>query len=180
MSEISKTNWLKGTSGTIILGLITSFIYDFVKEKPILSTISSIFKSIWNFIYQILDTELKIWWILLVVIVIKIFQKVSKEYSKSKKPSLPDNLKNYVKDDFTNWNWKWEWNWDGDKNKWVIKSLWPYCKKCDIKLLIKSSVYDSAMECPKCKTRFESIHRETDDYDGVKAVIYDNVEKNRM
>ena len=180
MSEIYKTKWLKGTAGTIILGLITSFVYDFIKEKPILSTIASIFKSIWDFLYQILDAELKIWWIILLVIGIKLFQKLSKEYYKSKIPSLPENLKNYVNDNFSNWLWKWEWNWHGDSKKWIITSLRPYCKKCDIELLNKSNVFDYAMECPKCRTRFESTRRETDDYDGVKAVIYDNVRKKNL
>ena len=127
-----------------------------------------------------MDFELKVWWLILIVFTILITNTIIKKISISKPPILPEKIKSYVSDSFTNWNWKWNWNWDSKKNKWTIIDLWPYCKNCDIKLLNKSSMFESAMQCPKCKTRFESMHMKTDDYDSVKAVIYDNVEKNRI
>lgn len=179
MNETSNTNWLKGTTGTVFLGLVTSFIYDWIKEKPLLSTVRSIFKSIWDFIYQLLITELKIWWILAVFILIKTFQVLYKNYIKSKTPSLPENLENYVSDSFKNWNWKWDWKWDGKKNRWRVESLWPYCKVCDIKLLDKSTLLNELVECPKCRERFTN-NRDFDDHDGVETVIYHNIENKRI
>lgn len=178
MSEHNKNNWLKGATGTIVLGIITSFVYDWIKDKPILSTITSIFKSIWEFLVQLMQVELKIWWIVLGLTVYLIGQKGVREYRKSITPELPENLKNYVSASFRNWNWKWGWQWDGRNKKWIVKNLWPYCKKCDIELLDKSDIINKAIECPKCRQRFTN-NLDCDDPEGVRTIIYDNIKKNR-
>lgn len=178
MSKISKNNWFKGSA--IIFGIISSFIYDLIKEKPILSTLSSIFETIANFLSKILQTELKVWWILVLLIAYKLMQLIIKEYHNSIIPDLPSNIKDYKKDTFTNWIWKWEWKWRPNEKKWIIENLRAYCKNCDIKLLDKSSLFDTTMQCPKCQKKFESSHGKTDDFEGVKTVIYDNIEKNSI
>lgn len=178
MSKSSSNKWITNSvGGIILLGLVTSFIYDLVKDVPFLSTISFIFKSIWSFLYQTLTYELKILWVVLAIGVYYITKKNYRLYKKSIIPELPRKYELYKSDSFTNWDWKWDWEWDRNNKKWIISSLWPYCRKCKIKLLDKSTIIEFAMECPKCRQRFDSRQRETDDIDGVKTIIYDNIDR---
>jgi len=179
MGESSSSKWITSIGGTILLGLATSFIYDWIKEKPILTTVSSIFTSIWKFLIQILRAELKVWWVVLALTLYLVGKKIMSDYRRSITPELPEKYKSYVRESFTNWNWKWVWKWDGNRKEWDIKNLWPYCKKCDIELLNKSDLLYHVWQCPRCCKSYEYNNRETDDYDSVKAVIKNNIARNR-
>lgn len=87
MGESNSSKWYTGIGGTIILGLATSFIYDWIKEKPILSTVSSIFTSIWDILIQILKAELKVWWIVVGFTLYLVSKKIISKYRKSMYPS---------------------------------------------------------------------------------------------
>ncbi|MDT0293971.1 hypothetical protein ACFQ3R_11320 [Mesonia ostreae] len=178
MSSTSNKKWFNGAIGTIILSLIAAIIYDYIKEQPILSTITTISNNIWRFIKNLFSVEIQLWLIISLLLLYKIIKWFYIKVQKSKIPELPENLKNYKADDFKNWKWKWDWKWDSNKAKWKIINLWPFCKKCDIELLDKSNFIQSAMKCPKCEQYFQES--KIDDSKGVESMIYDNIQKGRI
>jgi len=51
--------------GTTVFSLFLTIIYDYSKEKPVLSTIGDIFITIWKFILAVLNFHVRIWWLLI-------------------------------------------------------------------------------------------------------------------
>lgn len=180
MDSISDKNWIKGAIWTVILGVIAAAIYDLIKDQPIFSSIIQIARNIYFIIKNVLLLDLKLWIVIVVISIYKILKWVLSSYRKNRIPDLPKNRRSYQRDEFDNWTWKWKWKWDSNKNEWIIDNLWPYCKKCDIKLLNKSNIIDKKMKCPKCNQIFRDDNSELDDYKAVESIVYDNIEKNRV
>lgn len=162
---------------TIALGIISSTIYDWLKSKPILSSLISLFKTSWKFLIQLLESDLKLWWIILSVLIYKLIKFIINRYSNRKTPKAPE-YSNYRSERFTNWFWKWDWAWDPNLKEWYISNLKPYCPPCDIGLLNKSTILVQRQVCPKCQNQYSEKNQNIDDFEGIKSIIYDNVAKN--
>jgi len=175
MSYKSDHRWLVAGFSSITLGIISSTIYDFIKSKPILSSLVSFSKIIWNFIVRVLESEIKLWWVIFVIFFYKVIVVSFRKYKKDILPETPV-YSNYKKENFKNWLWKWDWKWNGEK--WKISNLYPYCPKCDIELLDKSDIIHQKIVCPRCCDQYTVFDRNVDDIENVRALIYDNVAKN--
>jgi hypothetical protein len=174
MSNNTNNGWPIAVISSITLSIISSAIYDFIKSKPFLSSLFSFFKFIWNFTIRILESEIKLWWIILIIILYKIIGLFIRKYKKDKVPETA-KYSDYKRERFKNWIWKWDWKWNGER--WRISNLYPYCPNCDIELLNKSDILHQKIVCPRCNAQFTDYDHNIDDTEGVKAMIYDNVKK---
>ena len=111
MSTSKNTNWFIAGLSPITLGIISSAIYDYIKAKPILSSLFSILKYIWNFFTSILTANLKVWWVIVVFIIYLVIKAFFKKKLIEKKPEPPVFI-NYTNGRFQNWIWKWKWLWN--------------------------------------------------------------------
>lgn len=176
---LNKEHWTKSawtiSIGTAIFSLFLTMVYDYSKEKPILSTVWSFLKWIANLIWSVLNFDLKVWWIVVAVFVF-ILTLVIIDKFKRKETFKPD-FYNYREDKFKNWRWSWDWNWNRNKNAWIISEMKAHCPHCDTPLIDHSNSYILSFDCPRCE--FNAIDRQCDEQYKIERIILDNIDRQR-
>ena len=157
--------------GTALFTFILTAIYDYLKNKPFLTTIISVFNYIVNFIVTFLNFQIKIWMLILGIIIILVVIVLI-----IRKEEIKPDFANYVEDRFFRWKWTWKWILTG--RGWEISELTAHCPKCDT-MLIQHSTYYSAItfECPRCNTFIQESQIE-EPYK-IRSLIIDNIERKR-
>lgn len=185
MSNTKQESWLKrfwkSALFTVIIGPITATaLYDYFKEKPILSTLGFILKSIWLFILSVLNFQLRLWWIAIGLSILYLLLWVINKFNEYRQaePKKPGYAL-YTSENYNNWLWKWDWVWNAKIQNWQIHNLHPYCKRCDIELVDRSLLTRELFECPRCGKSYDGHHRETDNEEAVEKIILDNVRKGK-
>jgi hypothetical protein len=152
----------KGWGLTLVItgamtGAIATAIIDYIKAKPIFSTVRSIFRWCWNFIISILNFDVKVWWLIAgVIIIFFIRYKLKKKFS----------INNYTNDFIDGWKWSWEWDYHED-----VYDLKAYCPKPDCDTLM-TNTSEQIYYCPRCKLLHNTPHQ----YD-IKLIIKDELRK---
>lgn len=158
---------------TTVFGFLLTVVYDFWKEKPILTTLVAMFKSLVRLAWRILDFDLKVWWILafvfLLIVVASIINKLRKE-----EDAQPDFL-SYREDQFKNWKWTWSWRLSSRTNKYVISDLNAHCPKCDTQMMGRYDDYSLLFTCPRCE--FTAMNEQCDQPSKVETIIFDNIRR---
>ena len=154
-----------------VITIISSGIYDYIKEKPLLSSLKFLFQWIWN---QIFEFEIKIWQILIVLVFIIIISFIIKN-SKVEKPKSTVSFKDYVRDKIHGTEWTWNWEHNFLENKWQVSNITPICNKCGTRMKFESS-YGSNLssKCPRCDNRQTNLK----DKEIIEALIIDNIHQN--
>ncbi len=169
--------WVIAVGGATIAGIAVSLICDWLKSKPILSTIFSWLMRIKDIATSFFGYKIPIWIIALAIILIYLISRIKFNISQK---ALPDYW-SYKQDRFYNWIWKWDWDFDSVEKKWYMVNLQPYCPKCNTQFVNKSNHLDIAYECPRCKDYFSSrglnYGHPPEDKQNVEALIIDNVQK---
>ena len=156
--------WIKSPLTISILTTIVPMLYDYSKEKPILTTILKIVKEIKNFVYKLFNFDLKVWWIILVALVFLIILNVIK---------VKPDFYSYREDVFK--GWKWTWSWNKINGRWLISELDVHCPKCDTPMTINSGNYnDMIFNCPRCEFRHDDKQITLDK---IEMIIIDNIKK---
>ena len=169
-----KSPWTRSITMTIISFLLT-ICHDFVKEKPVLTTIGNIFKWIWDALLQLLTVEIKLWWILIGIVLLRIVFFIIKNL-KSSENFEPDFIK-YKEDSFKRWEWSWDWEWNENKRAWIIKDLKAHCPECSTPLVDHSSHFGLNFKCPRCEYRAEDSACE--EPFNIERIILDNIKRKR-
>lgn len=164
---------IKFILGTIVLGLITSFIYDWIKQFPFLSSVWKILKWIWKTIFEF---EFKVWQIILGVLVLLIIAEIIDRIKKQSK--TPPSFLSYKMDKIHFFNWKWDWYFNQRTLKWNISGLKPICPECETKMHYDYSQISFCFQasCPRC----QFVKGRMPELADVEAVIIDNVEKEQF
>jgi hypothetical protein len=132
MSSKKKSHWSTGIIGTIIIGLITSFIYDGIKSKPFLTTVGDIVRVCWNAIIAFFTISLQLWWVLLGILVWAIVIWLIKMSRNQTEYDPPPQLRHvplwytYTTDVFGGLRYRWEWFKMHD-GKYAVNNLQAYC-----------------------------------------------------
>lgn len=175
----NKEHWIKSSwaisIGTAIFSLLLTMVYDYLKEKPILTTVWEILKWLGNFVWTILNFDLKVWWLLLAVVsfilIIILIANVKKE-----KTFKPD-FYSYREGKFKRWRWTWGWQWSDSENAWGISDLKAHCPNCDTPMIKHSSFYGLSFDCPRCEFRAEDS--QCDEPHKIERIILDNIDRKR-
>lgn len=152
-------------TGAILLSMIASFLYDFWKDEPVLSTLNTIFKWVWE---NVLNANLKIWVIIIMLFFIYTIRKLISAILKKEEKTISflDYTTDFIKG--TQWKWKWANNmFEGP----VIVELTVICEKCQTSMERNSDSHFA--RCPRCDHR-QKYYQDTFD---IKAIILDNVER---
>lgn len=159
-----------------VSSLLFSFIYDWVKDKPLLSTAVTCLKWLWKTLINFLALELKVWWLLSIIIIMRIVYLIYK--NTNKEAPKPEYI-NYTSERFKNWIWRWDWYYDAYQKNWLVTNMAAYCPNDDVQLLNKSDMLRQRAVCPKCDTWYGDDYNlpSVEDTAGIKTLIYDKVRK---
>lgn len=147
-------------------GVLFTAIYDWIKEKPILSSFKSIIIWFWN---NILEYNFTVWQIIIGMIILLIIKTILKK-------NITVNEKadwlEYTQDIFSGIKWKWEWRNNG-YNLYSIKNLQPVCNSCGTGMTVYEDWHENTANCPRCDNHLSKVK----DLSKIKAIINDNIER---
>ncbi len=157
--------------GTALFSFMLTLLSDCLAEKPVFSTIVSIITTVIDKIVFVLNFNLKLWWVLLVLVVLFVLRicyaniRANADTPKAK-PSFMD----YTEDVIDGWHIKWFWEKDYS-GLYGISSIYPICNHCKTPLIRQSF---EPLSCPRCKRRY---HKTFPDDHQFKVMIHDNIDK---
>lgn len=133
----TKEKWIKSTWAIAIFSVVIGpLIYDFLKEKPIMSTFLSF-----------LTFDLKVWWVLLALATLFIWLKLYVSRTNRRiKSAVPD----YKEDEINGRRWTWQWEWNIYEREWSVIKLKCYCPHCDTRLDKHEAGGKVLLDCPRC------------------------------
>lgn len=153
-----------------IIAVISSGIYDYIKEKPILTSIKNLFMWIWE---QIFEFEIRIWQILIIIIILVIINSFSKTNNTEKTTTV--NFTDYNRDTIHGTIWSWSWEHNIFENKWQVQNIIPICDKCGTRMKYEFNYgAELTAKCPRCDNRQTKLK----DKEIIEALIIDNVHQN--
>ena len=177
MSKRSKRFWNNPWTvsiGSALVVLLVSLLIDFITKEVVFSTLKNCFIFLRNVISSFLNTDVKIWLIMLISIVLVILFCLGRKWKEIKTVAIttPAFL-SYTTDDILQFKWKWHWekNYDG---KYDIEDLHPVCSKCETPLVEGKNYCEECYICLRCNQEF---YRSLPEYDNVKMLILDNVRR---
>lgn len=166
-------SWAVGTpAGVVLLGIISCFIYDYIKNKPLLSSITGFYNSVSGFFIGFVHIDIRLWIALTAIAAYAILKKIIKNLLAS--PPLPDFIA-YKKDVFHFWIWRWDYEFVN--GSWMAKDLTPYCPECDVELSLGQNIYRTWATCPKKKNSFEQSNNQYESADDVEKLIRAKINK---
>lgn len=166
---MTKNDYKVGIFGGVI-AVISSGVYDYIKEKPILSSVKSLLAWIWEQIFQF---QIKIWQILIIAIILVIIYFFL-QTNKTKKATTR-NFTDYNLDTIHGTVWTWSWEHNIFENKWEVQNITPICDNCGTRMKYELSYgAESTAKCPRCENRQTRLK----DKEIIEALIIDNVHQN--
>ncbi|MBO9682274.1 MAG: hypothetical protein J7502_06340 [Flavisolibacter sp.] len=154
--------------GIILLSVFSNWVYDKVKDIPVLSWIAKVF--VW--IRAGLNYEVRIWIVLLVLfLLISILGFIGISKSNSSPTFL--NWKSGVLE-----KWKWSWEWTMKSGGWDVTRLTAHCPTDDTHMIPQKSIYGDQYYCPRCKTNYEvAIGKHFESKEDIHALILDEARR---
>lgn len=158
--------------GSALIVLLVSLLIDFITKEVIFSTLKNCFVFLWNVISSFLNTDVKIWLIMLAFIALVVFLYLGRKWKKTT-AVVPPAFLSYTADDILQFKWKWRWqkNYYGEYD---IEDLHPVCSNCDTPLVEGKNYCEECYICLRCN---QEIYRALPEYDNVKMLILDNVRR---
>lgn len=150
--------------GTVAATLFT----DYLKDKPILTTIGICLEWIW---VNILNFQVAIWQLFILGVIawlIYFIINAVKGKMTNERPRI-NPYAAYTKDHIHGNDWKWNWVYNEQEKKWVIKDLKSICLKCRTPMLYKPFVQSA--QCPRCTNYYNKMQS----LNVIEAVIIDTV-----
>lgn len=171
--NMKNNQWLKSAWAIGIGCAIIPIVYDIIKNNPILSSLSSILKIIYNCIISVLNFEIRLWWLLVATIIIYgIYYFIKKLMSE--KEILPKYY-TYREDIFSGWKWTWKWEINESKDKYRITNLNLHCSKCQTPMILKNGYATISYNCPRCGN--SAPWDDSNKTKNIEAVIIDNANR---
>ena len=172
MKNFLRNPWTVGIGTSIIAGVLTTFLVDWVKKISLLSTIKYVSGFVWKCIISFLNYDVKVWWILIAIVILVFALWLFVKYNEAKEKNNQAPFLSYTQDFFRGqcWGWSWKKNWDG---KYSIDCLQPICNRCKTPL-VQDYDYLEKFKCPRCNT---SIKCQLKDKRDVEVLIFDNTKK---
>lgn len=150
--------------GSIVLALIASFIYDGIKQLPLLSGLNAFVSWFWS---DVIRLKIELWLIVISFFVFYLINKLN-----NAKRNLPD-FKNYKKDQFDGYTWIWEWSYISGKG-WQTKDITPLCPNCQTTMRYWFGLLNNYQaSCPRCDYQIGRIKSMED----IDTLIIDNLRK---
>ncbi|HLO72687.1 MAG TPA: hypothetical protein VK164_02010 [Flavobacterium sp.] len=153
------------------ISILFTAIYDWLKQKPLLTTLLDIIKWLWKNIFEF---EIKIWLLLIIIIVYKISKIIIKSFNKPKNiTTTSKSFINYSEETIDGIKWKWKWEKNPLTGKINIQDLKPICNKCGTSMDLNENGYKVYADCPRCDNEISNFK----DTQKIEAIIIDNVQR---
>jgi len=173
----TKKKWLNSpwtiNIGTAIFSLLVTVLYDYFKKQPVLTTIWSILKWTGNIIWEFLNFDFKVWWLIVVALLLISFVIIVDKVKKEE--TFKPDFYSYREDKFKRWKWTWNWKFDNRQKAWIISDLQAHCPKCDTPMINHSNMYSLFFDCPRCD--FKKRDEECDEPHKIERIILDNIDR---
>ncbi len=169
MKKFLKSPWTI-TVGSGLIILIVTLITETLTIENISNLLSNALNWAKNLLINILNFEVKVWWILLALVFLFSLLFIYLKVNSSKAEKEP-NFLHYETDKIYNWNWKWSWAQNYKGGKYYINNLEPICPKCQTPL--SYNYYNHT--CLRCN--YNTINQLPGLYD-IEKIIIDNVNRN--
>lgn len=162
----------------LLLPVIAAGTYDFIKDKPVTSTLFKVFNWCITIIKLFFNHEIKVWHIIaFFVLLFVILYLLSLRKTKYPEVILKPDWINYKRDILKQWLWTWDYEKNPFTHKYEIVNLTPICQKCDIRML-GDDYYNGYYRCPKCNYSLQSSHYyKWEAKEDITALIIDKIEK---
>jgi hypothetical protein len=174
---MTREKWTKDpwtvSIATAIFSLLLTIGYDYLKAKPVLSTIWNIVKWVGSFIWTILDFDLKVWGLFVGVFFLSLILFFFSKFQKG--DTYKPYFYSYREGHFKKWKWTWSWAWNSGKNAWIISNLKAHCPKCDTPLIQHSSMFELTFDCPRCD--FRAYNDQCDEPHKIERIILDDIDR---
>lgn len=148
------------------VAIVFTAIYDWVKEKPILSSLWNVLKWLWNNIFEF---EVQVWQVLMTFLILLILKNIFNR--KDKVVTNKVDWLDYKKDSFD--ELEWTWGWERGYNNWNIINLRPLCPKCGTKMRMSENYSYNSANCPRCENYLSKVKDSTK----IEAIIIDNIQR---
>lgn len=170
--------WIKSpwtvSLGTALFSLLGTVLYDYFKEKPILTTINQGVNWLVERFTNFINLEIKLW-LILVILAALVLIFILYILIENKKVRKPEFL-NYKEDRLKKWRWSWEWKWSETRKAWIISNLEPHCPNCGTTLMEDSNaLMFHGFGCPRCD--FYAGTEKFEDPRKIEALILDNLNR---
>ncbi len=172
VKKFLKSPWTVGIGTGVISGIILTVICDLIKDISVLSTLQTILKFLWSCIVNILNFNIKVWWILIAIAVIFVALLIIAKIYDTKLENNSKSFLSYTSDYLVGYSWEWTWkkDWDG---KYGVENLHPVCTKCKTPL-VPTDAFRDKMKCLRCGDVM--YHDQSKEKDAL-VLIYDNAKK---
>ncbi len=158
--------------GPVVLTSILTILVDWIRKKPILTTLWIIVQWLYRKVINLLNFEIKVWWILIFLIVAVLALRIAVYiYDKIHPQEEPEYLK-YTSDFIDGWELEWEWE-KGPHNSYRITNFRPVCQYCGTSLAPKYGSH-GPFKCFRCGNEYEKSWAGADIY---KNIILESVYK---
>lgn len=153
-----------------IIGAISSVlltaVYDWIREKPILTTVQFILD--WLY-YQLLLREVPLWIVLGGIFAAFVSRKLQDEYF-NKSPDFTNYNSDKIKAQIYKWSWR-----KNSFGKWQITDLRVLCEKCDTETfeIYAAGRFIGEVECPRCDHKMANISNKGK----IETIILDNISR---
>jgi hypothetical protein len=138
--RLNEIGWTVFSS--IALGVTGNYVYDYVKDVPILGFIVRLFKSLYELITGTTNWPEKIGSALVTMLAIYGFISLIQLLLRRKKPEFIY----YKQDRFRVWIWKWDWQLI--EGIWQIVNLRAHCPACEVELVETGNLESPCIKCP--------------------------------
>lgn len=143
-------NWVIGI-GTAIVPFIVTLIIDFIKDYPLLDTFKKCINYIKSIIINTLDFNIKLWWLLIGIFLIYLFNRWKKVIA-SKPNRIDDLAETYRVDVFGNNNAKWTWKYERNGLNLTVIDVQPLCPQCETPSDIETRwMAKASAHCSRCR-----------------------------
>ena len=178
-NKLTSKWWFNGFILPISVTVLGTGAYDWIKDKPILTTLWSFLKWLYNAVVNILNIDIKLWFILLFILIFyiaKFIYKLIFDRPVVETESLPEWIK-YKQGVLKYWLWSWDYEREPFTGKIKITRLTPICQTCNTKMT-GDLLYGGYYRCPRCEKTYDSTYnRSWESAEDIKALIKDNIEK---
>jgi hypothetical protein len=174
----AKSGWAISI-GTALFSLLLTMGYDYLKQIPVLTTVSFWLKWILSTVCAILNFNIKVWWIIVTIIIgFVIIYLIDKFFSNKNTESYKPDFYNYKEDKLKKWRWSWNWVVDHKQKSWVISNLKAHCPDCDTQLIPYYDTFSGTYyNCPRCN--FNATDYQCEDPAKIEILILDNVRRRK-
>jgi len=160
--------------GTTVLGFILLVLRDINKENPIFTTFEEGIHTIFRLAIKFFTTDIEIWVIIITLLLLFIIRYTIKSL-KTRPINVVFDFKSYVKDNFKEFNWHWKWKFDPISDHYVADGIYPECKQCNTRLLVKD--HYQCYYCPRCEKEYENLS--VNILKDIEGLIIDNLDKKK-